>query len=214
LVISKEQFESYNDVGKAFIALQTKMSILLQNTNFLAVRRACIAQMHNPGGAELSQALVEEISTAQSIDDLFNVLVRSPYWSWIDIRMLEVMVVASDNSLAIVLLNNYKTVVFPKKLIDLLPNVPSKKVKEEYYSKVVSKVKQDHNEMTVGDLLKFQSQLEVVIMDIKKGICVLEHLKEGCIEVHWYIPTSYVEEAYQTARVRCYHFNDLHLQYL
>ena len=190
------------------------MSLLLEHAKFLPVRRACIAQIRNPRGAKLSENLTEQISKTQNIDDLFDLLIVSPYWSWIDIRILEVMVVASDNPQAVQLLNNYKDVVFSKKLIDLLPNAPSKEVKEEYYAKVVTKVNKDPNTMTVADLLEFQYQLEVVIMDIQDGVCILEHLKKGCIELHWYIPTSCVDGAYQSARVRCDQFNDLHLQYL
>ena len=214
LVISKEEFESYNDVGKAFIALQTKMGILLKSATFPAIRRACIAQMHNPGGAHLSQELVQQISKTQNIDDLFDLLVCIPYWSWIDIRILEMMVIASDNPQAGELLNNYKAAIFSKKLIDLLPNVFSKEIDEERYTKVATKVQKDPKEMTVSDLLEVQSKLEIDIMNIKKGSCILEYLEKGCIEIHWYIPTSCVDGAYQTARVRCYQFNDLHLQYL
>ena len=214
LVISKEEFENYNDVGKAFVALQTKMRRLLKRSDYGDLRRACIVQMRNPGGASLSQNFMDQMSKTQNIDDLFDILVFLPYWSWIDIRILEMMVVASDNPQAVQLLNNYKDVVFSKKLIDLLPNAPSKEVKEEYYAIVVTKVKKDPNIITVADLLEFQYQLEEVIMDIQKGICVLEHLKKGCIELHWYIPTSCVDGAYQSARVRCDQFSDLHLQYL
>ena len=170
--------------------------------------------MRNPGGAELSQKLIEDISRTQNIDDLFDLLVCIPYWSWIDIRVLDVMVVASENPLAVETLNNYKAAVFTKKLIDLLPNAPSKEVKEAYYAKVVTKVNKDPRTMTVADLLEFQYQLEVVIMDIKNGVCILEHLEKGCIEIHWYIPTSCMDGAYQTARVRCHLFKTLHLQYL
>ena len=214
LVISKEEFESYNDVGKAFVALQTRMSLLLEHAKFPPVRRACITQMRNPGGAKLSQNLIEKIANTQNIDDLFDLLIFSPYWSWIDIRILEVMVVASDNHQAVQLLNNYKDVVFSKKLIDLLPNAPSKEVKEKYYAIVVTKVNKDPNTMTVADLLEFQYQLEVVIMDIQNGVCILEHLEKGCIEIYWYIPTSCVDGAYQSARVKRYQFSNLHLQYL
>ena len=214
LVISKEEFKSYSDVGKAFIALQTKMRKLLKKSDCGDLRRACITQMRNPGGAKLSQNFTEQISKTQNIDDLFDLLVLSPYWSWIDIRILDMMVVASENPHAVQLLNNYKDVVFSKKLIDLLPNAPSKKVKEEYYAIVVTKVNKDPNTITVADLLEFQYQLEVVIMDIQNGICILEHLEKGCIELHWYIPASCVDGAYQSARLRCDQFNDLHLQYL
>ena len=190
------------------------MRRLFKKSDYGDLRRACLTQMHNPGGAKLSQNFIEQILRTQNIDDLFDLLVVSPYWSWIDIRILEVMVVASENSQAVQLLNNYKDVVFSKKLIDLLPNAPSKEVKEEYYAKVVTKVNKDPNTMTVADLLEFQYQLEVVIMDIQNGVCILEHLEKGCIELHWYIPTSCVDGAYQSARVRCDQFNDLHLQYL
>ena len=209
-VISKEEFESYNDVGKAFIALQTKLKGLFKKADYGDLRRACIVQMHNPGGAKLSPKLGEQILATQNIDDLFDLLVCCPYWNWIDIRMLEAMVIASDSSQADELLRNYKAVVFSKKLIELLPNVFSKEVEDDY-TKLVTKIK-DPNEMTVGDLLGLQSKLEVEIMDIKNGISILEHREKGCIEIHWHIPTSCADEDYQTGRVKLY--QDLHLQYL
>ena len=92
------------------------------------------------------------------------------------------MVVASENSEAVELLNNYKDAVFSKKLHDVLPNLPSKEIKEEYYTKVVTKVNKDPNKMTVADLLHFQYKLEVVILDIQNGVCILDHLEKGCMK--------------------------------
>ena len=213
-VTSKEEFESYDDVGEAFIVLQSNMITLLKGSNYFNLRRACIAQMHNPGGAKLSKQWVDKISTAENIDDLFDLLVLTPYWSWIDIRIMMMMVAAAQNSQAQELLDNYRNAIFSKQLRDLLPNAPSMEVKEKYYTKVVTKIKKDHDDFTVADLLKFQSQLEVVIMGINKGVCILEHLEEGCVEVHWYIPISYVDGAYQNARTKRYQFSSLQLQYL
>jgi len=214
LVISKKEFESYNDVGKAFIALQPNMRLLLKKADYGDLRRACISQMHNPGGAELSQKMVEQILTKQNIDDLFDLLVCTPYWSWIDIRILEAMVITSGDPQAVELLDNYKAVVFSKKLIDILPNVFNKEIEEDRYTEVVTKIKKDPKELTVADLLVFKSNLEEMLMDIKKGICILKHLEKGCVQVYWYIPTSCVDGAYQTARKRCSKFHDFHLQYL
>ena len=213
-MISKEEFEKYNHVGRAFILLQTKVRALLKDANFGDLRRACIAQMHNPDGAKLTQEFVKQILTTKDVNDLFDLLVCSPYWSWIDIRILDMMVAASQVSQAVETLDNYKAAIFSKKLIDVLPNIFGKEVEKEQYAKVVTKIQKDPKEMTVADLMGFQSQLETVIMNIKKGISILEHLEKGCIEIYWYIPTSCVDGAYQSARVRCYQFNDLHLQYL
>ena len=215
MVISKEGFQSFkNNVGNAFIALQTKMRELLKSANCNNLENACIAQQHNPRGVELSQKLIKEISTRESSEKLFDLLVNSPYWSWIEIRLLEALVIASENPQACELLDNYKAVVFSKRLFDLLPNVPKKKVKEKDYSKIKAKLNKDCNVITVADLLEFQSHLEDVIMDIKKGKCIIKHLKKGCMEIHWYIPTSCIKRAYWNARVKHYKFVELHLQYL
>ena len=207
-------FNQFENVTIAFVTLTSKLTRLLRRADFYIIRRSCIDQINTPNGAQLQPKDVSDIKTSKNIDELLDVLAVSAYWSWIDVRLLEAMVTASDNTSAKNLIKNYKDAIFKKKLEEILPDVPGKDIKEAYYIKVVSKVDKDPHDITVADLLKFQSQLETVIMDIKKGICVLEHLEKGCIEVHWYIPTKCVKKAYLSARVRCYHFKDLHLQYL
>ena len=113
-----------------------------------------------------------------------------------------------------VLLDNYKAVIFSKRLIDVLPNLPNKAVKEECYAIIVAKIEKNFHKMTVADLLEFQLQFEEVIMDIKNGVCILDHVVKGCVEVHWYIPISCVDRAYQNAKAKSSQFDDLHLQYV
>ena len=207
-------FNQFKSVTTAFVTLTSKLTRLLRKADFHIIRRSCIEQINTPNGAQLLPEDVSAIKTSKNIDELFDILAISAYWSWIDVRLLEAMVTASDNTNALNLIEKYKDAIFKKTLKEILPDAPGKDIKEAYYTKVVSKVDKDANDITVADLLKFQSQLETVIMDIKKGVCVMEHLEKGCIEVHWYIPTSCVDKAYQTARVRCYQFKDLHLLYL
>jgi len=214
LVISKEEFAEFDDVSDAFITLQTNFTVMLMKTHFPSLRRACIAQQKTPKGVKLSDQLEAEIKCAQNIDMLLDTLVDSPYWSWIDVRLLQAIVRASSIPQALQILKNYKSAVFSRKLIDLLPNAPTKKIKEKFYEKIVTKLKKDASNMTVADLLEFQFELETVIMDIGKGTCVLKHLKQGCIEVHWYIPTHCVDSAYQSASTRCHMFNEVHLLWL
>ena len=214
LVVSKETFEKYNNVGKAFNVLQTKMIALLRKVNFYYLRRACILEKHHTHDVKLTQELVKQILMTKNIDDLLDLLVCTSYCSWIDIRILEVMVIVSGSSQAVQLLQNYTDAVYSKRLFDVLPNVPSKILKEEYYSIIKTKIKKDHNEVTVADLLKYRSKLERVIMDINKGVCILKHVEQGCIEAYWYIPTSCVDRAYQNAKANSGKFNDLYLQYV
>ena len=212
--LSNVDFDQFSSVTKAFVYLTSKMTTLLRSADFFIVRRACIEQIHTPSGAQLSQDVVKDIKASKNIDMIFDTLAESPFWSWIDIRLLEVMAVSSDIKKAVILLESYKNAIFAKKLKDLLPNLPSKAIKEEFYSKIVSKLNKDPNEVTVWDLLKFQSQLEEVILGISNGVCILEHLKKGCIEVYWYIPTCCVDDVYQSALQNCDKFQSISLQHL
>ena len=207
-------FNQFKSVTAAFVALTSKLTRLLRKADFHIIRRSCIEQINTPNGAQLLPAEVSAINASKDIDELLNVLAISAYWSWIDVRILEAMVVASDNTVALNIIEKYKNTIFKKNLKEILPDAPGKEVKEAYYTKIISKVNKDPNDITVADLLKFRLQLETVIMDIKNGVCILEHLEKGCIEIYWYIPTSCVDGAYQTARVRCHLFKTLHLQYL
>ena len=213
LVVSKEEFQCYS-IPDAFDILTSRLWTLLNEANFIDLRRACIVQMHNPDGVELSQKLIKQIQETNNFDDLFHLLCSWPYHCWIDIQLMQAMGAVVEDSQARILLDNYKAAVYSKRLIDVLPDVPSKEVKNEYCTKICAKVMKDPNKMTVADLLKFRTQLEQVIMDINRGICILEHVYPGCVETHWYIPTSFVDKAYQNAKIRHYRFNDLCLLYL
>ena len=124
------------------------------------------------------------------------------------------MVAASGSSVAKGFVNSYRNAIFSKKLLEVLPSIPNTEVKDAYYSKIVSKVQKDVEQITVSDLLKFQYDLETVIMDIASGTCSLSCIKEGCIEIHWLVPTHCIDHAYQSACLKCHKFHEFHLQYL
>jgi len=177
MIISEEEFATCDTVSDAFLKLQAKLTkILTAAADFPSIRRACITQKSTPGGAHLPEQLIEKILSTRNINMLLDVLVCSPYWSWIDIRILQAIVVTSEIPQALQNLKNYKTAIFSRRLIELLPNLPSKEIKETFYKKIVSKLKKDANKMTVADLLDFQTELETVIMDIGQGTCVFKEL--------------------------------------
>ena len=200
-------FHADDDVKKAFIKLTSRVTELLQNVkNFNAVRRSCL------GGANLVAEISKNIMLSNNPNELFDYLAtNTPYWSWVDIRLLEAMVTASEIQAAVNLIENYKEVIYGKKLKDVLPDILNKELKEVYYTRIVSKIKMNADEITVAVLLKYRLQLEEVIMDIKKGTLVLSNVKKGCIEVYWYIPNCYVDTAYKNAVENCHKFHLFHL---
>ena len=204
----------FENITEAFLFLTSNISKLLQSGDFYTIRRACIEQTNTPNGAQLSSATMEKITSASKLNILLDTLALSPYWSWIDLRLLQAMVVASGSLVAKSLLTTYKNVVFSKKLIDVMADIPSKEVKDEYYTKIISKFGKELEEITIFDLLKRQSQLETVIMELKKGTCALAHISEGCVEIHWIIPTDYIDHVYKAASLKRHKYDMLQLQYL
>ena len=212
--IPSSDFSEFENVGDAFVYLTSTVTEYFRKDKLKAMKRACITQTKNPSGAKLPPDIIQKIKTSKEVDDLLDVLAESPYWSWIDLQLLQTVVMASGSAPARILFSGYKKYLYSKKLIDILPNAPSREVKHEYYTRVVAKLEKDVEDITVADLLEFRSQLEVVIMDINNGTCVLDHFEDGCIKIHWFIPVVCVNHAYQTATCKRHKFQDFHLRYL
>ena len=100
--------------------------------------------------------------------------------------------VASGSRKAKNLVTAYENQVFYKKLIEVIPSIPTKEIDDKCYTKIRSKFGKDLEEITIFDLLGLKSRL-AMIMGLKFGTCALAHIAEGCIEIHWYIPTYYVD---------------------
>ena len=201
-------FSKFESISSAFICLISTVTEFFESKKFYTIRRACIAQIKSPGGAQLPPDVVQKIKNAENLDALLDTLTDTKYWSWIDVRLLETLVVASGSSTAYDIVKSYKETVYSKKLVDVLPHVPNKKISDAYFTKIISKVGKD-SEITVGDLVKLRSTLENVIMDINTGTCVFEHIEDSCLEIHWFIPTHFVHHAYQVACLRRYKFHEL-----
>ena len=205
-----------NNIAKAFVRLISVITELLEKlkSKFPIMRRACISQIRTPEGAKLPPIVVEQINATTNLDELLKVLEVSPYWSWIDLRLLEALVTASGSAAAEKTIANYKAVIFSKKLNEVLPYIPRKEIRDEYFSKIVSKLNKDADDVTVADLLSYQSALEKVIMGIGDGTCALEHFEYGCIMIYLYIPNCHAEHAYHAASSQLHKFCDLDLNYL
>ena len=139
-------------------------------------------QRRTPGGVQFPDDLHQSIKAARDLDTLLDVLADSDYWSLVDLRLLDALIVSSGIQEAKLLIQKYKDAIFPKKLseiLDALPLPQQKEHKEAYISRVGAMIQKEPDDITVGDLSHYCNILEAVIMDINNGSCVLEHLSTG-----------------------------------
>ena len=211
----EEKFRSCDGIGEAFIFLTTKLKGILTRSSLSDIRLSCINQINTPNGAQLSDKLKNSIKGTETLDALFGVLCDCQYWSWLDIRLIKAMAIASDSVKANNLVRSYERVIFQRKLSEVLPIAPIKRnlSPQEYYTTVISKVNLQLHD-PIEKLLIHQSQLETVIMDIKIGLCAFNEVKIGCVKIHWYIPSELADHAYKSAVSKQEKFHTIGLQLL
>lgn len=171
-------FKEFDTVSRAFIFLTSNLEKLLQKEDFYVIRRSCIEQINSPNGAQLSPECVKSIKMSMNFKDLLDVLSMTPYWSWIDLRLMMTIVAVSGNHNAMNLIRSYQNVVFTKRLKEVLPDGTDKERKEAYCTKLALLLNKDPNDMTVADVLEHQLLLEPVIMDLSRRIYIVEHLDQ------------------------------------
>ena len=173
--------------------------------------------MQIPLGVQLPDNLKRKIKKAEQVEKLLDALVKSKFWNFADLRLIDILVFSSGIREAKELVDRYKEVFFSTKLTDILStgvkvHPPNKH--EKYVCRVGQKISKEPHEITVADLSKYCTNLEKVIMDINKGSCVLDHVKRGCVEIYWLIPIRCSYHAYKSALNNRHKFHSLHLQYL
>ena len=148
--------------------------------------------MNTPFGASVPEELVVKIQTSDNLNELFDVLASSPpYWNWINIRILTKMVCVSGVDEALELVERYKQEVFSRKLSMLLEQIPDTKIPPDYYTLVEQKWNRRLDEVTVQDLVTHCSNMEE-LFKVKEPTLLLRKVVEGCVEIHWLIPTHLV----------------------
>ena len=206
-----------DNISAAFTLLTTKIHKLLKSADFDALKTAVLQQRNTPKGVQLPDNLAKSITSAQNLGALLNLLVTFKHWNWADLRLLETLVISSDIHAAKVIIDQYKHSIFPIKLSEVLDKLSlpqNEEHRDAYTAKVASKIRKEPDNVTVGDLSYYCNILETVIMDINNCSCVLEHLDQGCLEIHWLIPTHCRFHAYKSALNNRHKFCDIHLQYL
>lgn len=202
------KFSGHDSVATAFMILTSELTALLKQADFATVRQQCLIHKRFP------QETANAITFSANLNELLDILVVTPYFSWIDIRLLEAMVTASGITTARKIIENYKRVIYEKKLQEVWFSLPViQSLDTRYYSKLVTTLDKDLHEITVAYLLEFRSKLEEMI-GVDNGICILGKIMAGSIIIDWFIPIFYTLLAYINGRNNMNKLRDFHLAQL
>ena len=159
-----------DEVDDMFIAFLSALHNVLSEAEFKMVRMGCITL-----SAKLPNEFDSKVRATETLYDLFDVLVSSPFCNWMNIRLLEKMAAASLQSNAHQLINQYKNAIFSKKLKDIFKHIPevSNQIPDEYYSKIKQRWKKEFDDVTVKDVIGEWNKLEK-LFDVEELMLLLD----------------------------------------
>ena len=169
---------------------------LKKESDFIKVRRRCIQNVNVTGTISLSKDTIKEIRNAKEFDELFDISCCTPYWNWMNIRMLERM--ATDCSAAQQVISQYKNDVFCRKVKDVVSEIPNLEIPADKYTEVKGKWNKDFDNLTVKDIVEQWNEIEKKF-NVEETM-ILKSITEGCVKICWLIPNDFVEHAIDSAQ--------------
>ena len=184
-------FTEYEDVSLAFSALFSRLQKEIKSyKDFLVIKNACVARAN--------QKLSRKIKKTPDINSFFQLFAdNKAYCNWLNIRFLEVIATASENSKLKGIIHNYKKVIYSKTLREVWGHIPYHKVRTKYYSRLKTKFGgKNPDNMTVEQLKKICEPY--LVNDIAMLITIIE---EGSLRITCLIPTNSVYQIYLSALI-------------
>jgi len=203
----EERFNEFeNDVDGAFLYLLNKLEALWSEVDYHNLQKICIRDIR------LSEDLKKSISDAETLEKTINLLKKSPYLTWFEIRILHRMAIEAGITEAKQLIKCYKNYAFSKPCSAVRPYFYPEYVVPDHLTKVISKLNVDSHKIKVNDLIDYCLRLDS-IDGLSPGSSTLINNKDGCMEISTIIPAYYSYHAFDKAKCILLKFRSLHVQY-
>ena len=203
---SCDVFKEPITITDAYLTLISQLNDILKYYDVSTLRAALIHQARTPDGVKLSKAFIRKLEAIESSSDLLSLVGSFPSCNWLDIRLIKALARGSRNKSAIDMLESYKNYVYTKKLFDALPSFSKEQEKNTYVTAVSAKIKMDPDKVTVGDIVQHKSKLGSVILDLGNQNLNIKHVRKGCLQVFYVIPSQHSFRAYKMALHNCQKF--------
>jgi len=188
-------FSPSENIQTAFTKLSAAVTNAIMNSNFSTLQRAAVETAQSPYMALKSRQIIPILMEAQSFQNLCTSLAQSPYWNFLDTRILEAMAAASLIPAAQESVENFKKTFFGMTLSEAAPYFPVCVRKKPDHTIMREVLDKDPTQMTIGDLHRHRFFIEVEITE-KPDSCTISRIVIGSVIIEWQIHVDYVYQAY------------------
>ena len=188
-------FSPEEDIESAFSRLSASVTSIIEDSDFLRLKRAAIERVKSPKMIQRSNELVPIIDEAKSFQDLCTTLAKTSYWNFLDIRMMDAMAIASLIPAAQQSIENFKKTFFGMTLAEAAPYFPIISLKSGH-TVITERLDKDPSKMTIFELHKHRFYLETELLQTGPNTCTICTIVIGSVMITWQIHADHALHAY------------------
>ena len=188
-------FSPEEEIDSAFSKLSASVTTSIKDVNFCTLQRAAIEKANSPRMLQISNKTIPIINGAKSFQALCTVLAKSPYWNFLDNRMMEAMAAASLIPAAQQSVENFKRTFFGMTLAEAAPYFPIMPLKSAH-TKMTEQLDKDPSKMTIFELHKHRFYLETELLQTGPDTITICRIVIGSVTITWQIHADHVYKAH------------------
>ena len=196
---------SEDDVETSFVYMLNRLKDLWSVVKFFILKNA------SKRDKRLTDELKSNLESANTLERVLDILSKSPFCTWLEIRILKSIAKVADVPEAIKVIDLFEKCVYCKNYSEVV-----KKCKQQYINDSLTlvsiKLNKNVKYLAVADLIKYCQNLESILN--LQQLSALVGSKTGCLEVYLVIPKDHCMHAYEAAKDHFLKLRSLNIQYL
>ena len=188
-------FSKQENISLAFSKLSASVTTTIETVDYSRLKRSAIERAKSPEMIQKSSEIVAAIKAANSFQDLCTSLADTPYWNFLDIRMMEAMAAASLIPAAQQSVENFKRTFFGMTLAEAAPYFPIIPLKSAH-TVMTEQLDKDPSKMTIFELHKHRFYLETELLQTGPDTITICRIVIGSVTITWQIHVDHVYKAY------------------
>ena len=195
-----------DDVEYAFNCLLQKLIDLWSEVNVRDLKLICKWNINIPDD------LTKSLNNANDLEAAFDLLVKTPFCTWLEIRMLERMAKVAKIPEATKLITMFKKYVHCRKCSEVESYLNEKYINPDHVTQVTAKYNKNAGNLTVEELIAYCHRLETIIKLDESNAPM--KFKKGCLEICFATSKIHYLLAFEIAKINFFKFRFIHIQYV
>ena len=184
-----------------------RLDVLWSNVEFSKLKNVCKRDRR------LSEELRNKLEFATTFEEILDLLSKSPFCNWLEIRILKCMANVANIPEAINMLNIFEECVYCRKCSQVKRYFVKQYINPDHFTLVIAKLNKNVENIIVRDLIEHCHELESILKLPPESNALVDS-ETGCLKICLVIPSYCCLHAYEVAKSCFFKLRPFNMQYL